>query len=123
MNPLQPSEWFETLVAALDDRLRPRGYEKKKHQSLPQSSGRGNGYAVFESATGLVRFIWDERERAFLLRVYRKRTFAMNTFLLALRGKHDPEKLAKEWRLTGEEAERSTIEEAVGQIAETIAES
>ncbi|GIO11580.1 hypothetical protein J19TS2_11350 [Cohnella xylanilytica] len=123
MNPSQTSEWFETLVAELDDRLRLKGYEKKRHQSLPQSTGAGNGYAVFENATGIVRFIWDERERAFILRVYRKRTFAMNTFLLALRGKHDPEKLAKEWKLTGEEAERSTIEEAVRQIAETVAES
>lgn len=30
MNPSQTSEWFETLVAELEDRLRPRGYEKKK---------------------------------------------------------------------------------------------
>jgi len=102
MNQFDAKGTFDIVEKEIESRLQPKGYTRTKHQHHPGTFG--NIYSVYECGRGLIRFIWDGKDRRYVIRVYRKRSWFMSTFLISVLGRNDPDQLLKEFVLTGDDA-------------------
>ncbi len=105
---------FERIDQALQARLAGKGYRKTKQEHHPQMFG--NRFTVYTGPSGQVRFTWDGKAEAFILRVYRKRNPVMNV-LKSLLGSLDLDKLHQEVVLQGHQARMLSEEELIGKFA------
>lgn len=104
---------FEKIDSALEARLAQKGYRKTKQEHHPQMFG--NRFTVYTGPKGQVRFTWDGRMEAFILRVYRKRNPVMNA-LKSLLGSLDLDKLHQEVILQGHQARMYSEDELIGKF-------
>lgn len=104
---------FEKIDQALQQRLEPKGYRVAKREHHPQMFG--NRFTVYAGPKGQIRFTWDGREQAFILRVYRKRNPVMNV-LRSLLGSLDLDKLQQEIILKGHQARMYSEEELIARF-------
>lgn len=111
-------EKYERIEQALEPLLAARGYAKTKQEHHPNVFG--NRFTIFTGRSGHVRFTWDGKDAAFILRAYKKRSKVVNTLLLSLLGKYDLDKLTAEIILKRNEIETLTDEELVRKFTEKL---
>lgn len=111
MSEFDAKAMFEQIEKELEPILAAKGYAKTKHDYHPQTFG--NMYTVFSSGSGHVRFTWDGKSQAFILRVYKKRSRFMNTVLMSFLGKYDLDKMIQEIIVQGFEVRTLPPEELV----------
>lgn len=94
MTSFDPIEWFKLAEGELESSLADRGYARTKHEHHPQMAG--TIYTVFEGRSGLVRWIYDGRQDAFILRAYKPSSRLAGVFKSIFMASLDLDKLKDE---------------------------
>jgi hypothetical protein len=94
MNIFDSKAVFERILNEMESQLSAKGFTKTQEEYNPEITG--NRYVVFSGRSGLVRFIWDEKDERLILRNYKQKNWLHNVISMTLLGRNDPYMLTHE---------------------------